>query len=132
MRDLNRQLASALLARFGIVWCVYLACSIVVVVTTTQPWGAWLCCTAMSVAIAPALLRDHARHPGWPSSQWTAGAVMLVMLPLGGLVEYGAVTMGLVTAFATVLLAGTAIALAWRWRSAIAAAPAFPAGRLAA
>jgi hypothetical protein len=131
-RDLNRQLARALLARFGIVWSAYLACSLLVVVNTTAPWGAWVCCTALSLAFAPLLLRDHARHPGWPSSQWAAGAVMLVMLPLGGMVEYGAVARGLVAAFAAILVTGSAVALVLRWRHAIAAAPAFPAGRLAA
>jgi hypothetical protein len=130
-RDLNRQLARALLARFGIAWSAYLACSIVVVASTTGSWGAWVCCTALSLTFAPLLLRDHARHPGWPSAQWMAGGVMLVMLPLGGVVEYGPVATGLVAAFAVILVTGSTVALILRWHHAIAAAPAFPAGRMA-
>ncbi|HEX8606553.1 MAG TPA: hypothetical protein VF774_28165 [Pseudoduganella sp.] len=130
-RDLNRQLALALLARFGIAWSAYLACSIVVVASTTGSWGAWVCCTALSLTFAPLLLRDHARHPGWPSVQWMTGGVMLVMLPLGGVVEYGTVATGLVVAFAVILVTGSTVALILRWHHAIAAAPAFPAGRMA-
>lgn len=130
-RDLNRQLALALLARFGIVWSAYLACSIVVVLCTTQSWGAWLCCTAASLAFAPLLLRDHARHPGWASSQWVAVIVMVAMLSLGGVMEYAPLPRGLLAAYGVILVAGSAVALVLRWRDAMAAAPAFPAGRLA-
>lgn len=131
VRDLNRQMALALMGRFGIVWGVYLAASIAVVLATTGPWRAWLCCTVVALAFTPLLLRDHARHPGWKTAQWAAGLVMLVMAPLGGLVEYGGIPLPAIIAGVAVLLAGTAIALAWRWPRALSAAPAFPAGRLA-
>lgn len=130
-RDLNRQLALALLGRFGIVWGAYLACSIAVVLATTGPWRAWLCCTVVALAFAPLLLRDHARHPGWKAAQLTFGILMLVMAPLSGLVEYGGIPVEATLAGSTVLLAGTAIALVLRWRRMLAAAPAFPAGRMA-
>ena len=131
-RDLNRELARAVLARFGIVWGTYFACSIVVVLATTGAWRAWLCCTALTLAFAPLLLRDHARHPGWASAQVAAGALLLVMMPVAGVAEYGGVPLTAVIGCASLILAGSAIALAVRWRRALAAPPAFPAGRMAA
>jgi hypothetical protein len=53
------------------------------------------------------------------------------MLPLGGVAEYGPVATALVAAFAVILVTGSSVALILRWRHAIAAAPAFPAGRMA-
>jgi hypothetical protein len=130
-RDLNRQLAIALLGRFGMAWGTYLACSVAVVLATTGSWRAWLCCTVLALAFAPLLLRDHARHPGWRAAQVMAGAIMLVMAPLSGVVEYGKVPGAAVLSLCTVVLGGTAVAFAYRWRLALAAAPAFPAGRMA-
>ncbi|GGY48285.1 hypothetical protein [Pseudoduganella albidiflava] len=130
-RDLNRQLALALLGRFGIVLGAYLAGSCVVLLATTGAWRAWLCCTAVALAFTPLLLRDHARHPGWKSAQLSVGIVMLLMAPLSGLVEYGGIPAVVSIACSAALLAGTAIAMVLRWRGAMAAAPAFPAGRLA-
>ena len=129
--DLNRQLALALLRRFGFVFAVYLACSGAVVLATDASWRAWLCCTVVALAFTPLLLRDHARRPGWRWAQFAAGLLMLVMAPLSGMAEYGAIPLALVIGGSAVLLAVTVIALALRWRGALAAAPAFPAGRLA-
>jgi hypothetical protein len=130
-RDLNRALAHAVLARFGIVWGTYLACSLAVVLATTGAWRAWLCCTALTLVFAPLLLRDHARHPGWAGAQVAAGALLLVMMPLAGVAEFGGIPLAVIVACVTALLAGTAIAFALRWRRALAAPPAFPAGRMA-
>ncbi|QBE65701.1 hypothetical protein [Pseudoduganella lutea] len=130
-RDLNRQLALALLRRFGVVCAFYIACSGAVVLSTDASWPAWLCCTVVALAFTPLLLRDHARRPGWKWAQFAAGLLMLLMAPLSGMAEYGAIPPALVVAGSAALLAGTAIALVLRWRGALAAAPAFPAGRLA-
>ncbi|QGZ38379.1 hypothetical protein IP92_01306 [Pseudoduganella flava] len=131
-RELNRELARVLLVRYGITWLAYLACSALIVLLTIGSWNAWACCTALSAMFAPVLLRDHARHPGWNSALLVFGAVMLVTPPLAGIVEHVSVPNGLLPGAVIGALIGTAIALRLRWRKAVAATVAFPAGRLAA
>jgi hypothetical protein len=130
-RELNRELARALLARYGITWLAYLACSALIVLATIDSWNAWACCTALSATFAPALLRDHARHPGWNSALLVFGAVMLFAPPLAGIVEHVPVPNGLLAGAVAIVLIGTGIAMRLRWHKALAAPVAFPAGRLA-
>lgn len=131
LRSFNRDLAVALLGRFGIAWAAYLACSAVAFALTTHSWSAWLLGAALTATLAPVLLGDHARESGWRSSTMVVGAAMLALPALLGMLDHGMISPALVAAIVVVLLAWTLISLRRRWTRMLAAAPAFPAGRLA-
>lgn len=130
---LNRAIGLALLRRYAIVWITCAACSALIVAATPVSgagWAGWLMIVALIAALAPLLMRDYARTPGWEWASMTMfGMLILEHLVIGSIGDWVGPAMA---AAAVACMAATAIWLRVRWQRMVHGAPALPAGWLAA
>lgn len=130
----NRQLGSALLARFGLLWLTCTAgasLTVAVLAPGVAGQGAVGISAALMLLLAPALLRDHAASRRLSAQVMTLVIVAIVVMSVllrVTVVVWRAHMPWLPIAAVALLAAGWT----WRaWRRLPALRPAFPAGRLA-
>jgi hypothetical protein len=134
-RPFNRRLNASLLGMALLDWLAILATLLAVAALAGSPWEllvflAQICC--LTLPLVAANVRNYARHTGSGILLLVAGLVAAVLCSLGvaALLHWLAATPVMpVAASVSIVLAVSVVA--WRWRAALDAPHAFPAGRLA-
>lgn len=134
-RPFNRQLNASLLRMAALDWAAVVACLLAVSAFADAPGAmlllqAQICC--LTLPLLAANVRDHARTSGSRLLHLVGAllATLAVSLGTGALLQKLAGTPVMPVAAGVSIVLAVAIA-AWRWRKALAAPHAFPAGRFA-